>query len=313
MDKPVQVGVIGLGRRWQKHYQPALRALRRQYRVRAVCDPIHRRALRVAADLGCAAAPGPTAMLEDSDVEALLLVDEPWYGLWPLGLACGANKPVFCAFPLEADEAHADAMQQLVQESGLPVLMALSPRLAPATAQLREVLEQRLGPARLVVCERTVPEHSRCQAAGLLGDVNTPLLDWCACIFGTAPQSVVAAGTAAGTFAHVLLEFADGRVAVVQSRRTHRQRSAVHLRAEAERGSAVVTLPRKVAWTDAEGRCTRTLPSAQPTARLQLERFHALVRAGRTAGPSFEDAYRLLEWLRAAAISRAEGRRVQLR
>jgi predicted dehydrogenase len=306
MEKPLQVGVIGLGRRWRRQYRPALRALRPRYRVRAVCDPVHRRAVRAAADLGCEAAAGPMALLEDDRIEALLLVDEPWYGLWPLELACRAKRPVFCAWPLEADDAHADAVRRQVEESRLPVLMALPLRLAPATARLRVLLDERLGPARLVVCNLALSGRRR---AGLVGDVGTALLDWCVSFFGAAPESVLA-GAAAG-FASVLLEFPDGRAAVIQSRRT-RRRPGLRLLVEAERGSAEVRPPASVGWADAEGRCTITLPVAPPAARLLLEQFHAMVRGGRGPQPSFADAHGLLGWLRAAALSRAEGRRVHL-
>jgi predicted dehydrogenase len=325
MDKPVQVGVIGLGRRWRRHYLPALRALRRHYRVRAVCDPVHCRAVRAAAELGCEAAAGPTALLEDDAIEALLLVDEPWYGLWPLELACRARRPVFCAWPLEADDAHADALRQQIRESGLPVLMALPLRLAEATVWLREVLKQQLGTPRLVVCDVLVPERRRRPAGALLGDVTTALLDWGVDVLDRPPQSVLAAGpaavdftrlaaeTAAGDFTSVVLEFTGGRAVVVQTRRTRRLRRALRLCVEAHGGSAEVLLPSgSVGWTEGNRRCDVTLPGARRVARTLLEHFHATVRTGRAPDPSFEDAYQLLGWLRAAAVSRAEGRRVGL-
>jgi predicted dehydrogenase len=313
MDKPLQVGVIGLGRRWRRQYRPALRALRQRYRVRAVCDPVHRRAVRTAAELGCEAAAGPTALLEDEAVEALLLVDRPWYGLWPLELACRAKRPVFCAWPLETDAAHADALRQQIQESRLPVLMALPLRLAPATAWLREVLNQQVGPARLVACDLLVPEGRRRRAAALLGHISTALVDWCVTFLDQPPKSVLAAGTATGEFASLVLEFPDGRAAVVQSRRTRRARRALRLGVEAPGGSAEVLLPPgSVGWTEGDRRCEVTLPVYRPVAQALLEHFHAAVRTGRAPEPSFEDAYRLLGWLRAAALSRAEGRRVPL-
>src|SRR5713101_7354841 len=104
----LRVGVIGLGRRWRRRYRPALDPLRELFEVRALCDQIHHKAICEAKRAGCDAAQGPTDLLERSDVEACLLLDPQWYGLWPLELACRLGKPVFCATPLEYDNDHAD-------------------------------------------------------------------------------------------------------------------------------------------------------------------------------------------------------------
>src|SRR5262249_56295125 len=108
MDKPLSVGVLGLGPLWRRRYKPALLAQPRRFAVRAVCDPIVYRAALEARQVGAEVFAGPTEMLERAAVEALLLLDTPWYGLWPLELACRFGRPVFCAGGLEQDEAHAD-------------------------------------------------------------------------------------------------------------------------------------------------------------------------------------------------------------
>src|SRR5262249_47924567 len=107
MEKILRVGVIGLGRRWQKRYRPALAALGGWVKVSSVCDQVQERALREAKRVSCQAAAGPAQLLEREDVDAVLLPDEQWFGLWPLELACRRNKPVFCGCSLERDEEHA--------------------------------------------------------------------------------------------------------------------------------------------------------------------------------------------------------------
>src|SRR5262249_11493146 len=62
--------------------------------------------------------------------------------------------------------------------------------------------------------------------------------------------------------------------------------------------------------TDAEGRHAQALGGERPPEQVLLEQFHQALREGRPPEPGFEDAYRVLGWLRVAARSRAEGRRV---
>src|SRR5438132_5371930 len=105
MSKLLHVGVIGLGKRWQRRYRPALLALRDRFRVSLLSDAVPQRALQEAKLLGCRAVNGPTALVDNDAVEAVLLLDPPWYRLWPLELACRFAKPLFCAAALELDEA----------------------------------------------------------------------------------------------------------------------------------------------------------------------------------------------------------------
>src|SRR5437588_4919504 len=156
MAKRLRVGIIGLGRRWPR-YRQALRGLRKQVAVRALCDQVARAAEEQAGQLGCAAAAGPGDLIERADVDAVLLLGAQWYGLWPLERACRVGKPVFCAVSLARDEAHADDLCPGVRAARLPVLMALPVADAPATGRLRALLAQHLGPARFVRADRVLP------------------------------------------------------------------------------------------------------------------------------------------------------------
>src|SRR5262245_16621109 len=97
----LRVGIIGLGKRWRR-YRPALRALRDHFAIQAIYDAVHQAALHVAQRLGCAATSGVIELLERKDIDAILLLDAAWQGLWPLEAACRFGKTVFCAVPLEA-------------------------------------------------------------------------------------------------------------------------------------------------------------------------------------------------------------------
>ena len=152
MPARLRIGIIGLGRRWRR-YRSALHDLRDRLTVRAVCDQRPVRAERAAREVGCAAAAGPTDLLDRDDVEAVLLLNAQWFGLWPIEQAARVGKPVFCAVPLATDEAHADDVARRVREAGLPVMAAPAPALSPAVTRLRDLLASRLGVPRLVRCD----------------------------------------------------------------------------------------------------------------------------------------------------------------
>src|SRR4051812_17620057 len=96
MAKPLGLGVIGLGRRWQG-YRLALAAAKKRVHVRAVCDACAARAEGEARLLGCAAAGGVRDLLDRDDVDGVLVLDTGWQGAWPLEQAVRAGKPVLCA------------------------------------------------------------------------------------------------------------------------------------------------------------------------------------------------------------------------
>src|SRR4051812_30923238 len=218
MTNPLRIGVIGLGRRWRRRYRPALLALPERFRIQVVYDQVLQRALREAQQLSCAAAVGLTELFERDSVDAVLLLDPQWFGLWPLELACRAGKPVFCCIGLDRDDGHADALCQQVQASRLPVMVEMAPRQAPATARLRDLLATELGPARLVVCESIQPAGGPRQPPRRrsgLGSVGIPLVDWCTSLLGADPVRTQGDGVDALGLARLLLEFPDGRAAQI--------------------------------------------------------------------------------------------------
>jgi predicted dehydrogenase len=313
-SRVLRVGVIGLGRRWRRRYEPALRALRERFRVCAVYDQVQVRAQREARKLGCGAAAGPTGLIEIADPDVLLLADPQWFGLWPVDLACRLKEPVFCGTVPEGDESQIARTCQLVKESGTPVMVAMAPRLAPVTARLKELLETQLGPPRLVVCEAVVPERT---AKGHWGTkrramIPAELLDWCAGFMGSEPVSVLAAEVGAARLASLLLEFPGGRAAQISRRSVPGARPSVRLHAVAARGAATAELSGRVRWVGPDGRHVHVLPRQRPIGQVLLESFHRAVTEGGPPDPDLDDARRVLGWLRAAAVSREEGQRVPI-
>jgi predicted dehydrogenase len=304
----LRLGVIGLGRRWRKHYLPALLRLRDRFEVRSLCDQVASRAIRQARRLGCDAAAGPTELLERSDLDAVLLCDSQWYGLWPLEPACRLGKPVFCCGSLEADDAHADSLCQQVRDSRLVVMVELAPRIQPAVQRLRELLDTSLGPARLVLGSLAEPSPR----PGRLGGSGIAVLDACTLLLGAVPVSVQEASVESSGLTSMLLDFGNGRAAQLCHYRVPSGRASVRLRVVAERGVAMAELPDRLRWTDATGRHQHTWLRERPVAEVLLEQFHRTVVEKVPPQPSLDDAYRILGWLRTAALSQTEGKRLTL-
>jgi predicted dehydrogenase len=300
----LRVGVIGLGRCWRR-YRPLLARLREHVEVRAVCDQIQRRAEVEAQQFECATAAGPADLLERPDVDAVLLLDAQWYGLWPLEHACRTNKPVLCACSLASDEAHADTLSELIQSSGLPVLMALPSLLAPATRQLRELLTHRLGQARLVRADWSAAPHV---SKDLLGNADVlPLLSACAWLLDDVPRSIWALDGESAAFVTLMLRFGCDRLAQVNLWTATVGRTPPRFEVVAEAGTATAELPRQLRWRDADGQHAQRLPP-RSAEQSSLERFVLALRAGQPLWPSFEEAYQALTCLRAALRSRREGK-----
>jgi predicted dehydrogenase len=317
MRSRLRVGVIGLGRRWRLRYRPALQALGKQVEVRALCDPVPKRAHCEAKQWGCAAA-APSELLERGDIEAILLLDPGWYRLWPVEVACRLGKPVFCAGSLAADEERADALLQQVQESRVPVIMEMLPRFASVTDRLCERLQTTLGPPRWVTC--TLLEGDDAPKAPnevnpireLLGSAGIPLLDWCAKLLDGEPRSVLATKVGRASFGTVFLELDQDRAIAVSRQRSPGSGRSLRLVVGAEQGTAWIDWPRTIGWHGPGGKHTFTPGRQPPLAQIVLEHF-VQVREGATPPePNLAAAYRALRWLRAAVQSQAEGRRIPM-
>ena len=91
----LRVGVIGLGRLWETRHKPSLARLEDRFRVTAVYDTVYRRAELEAAQIGCAACEGLSALVERPDVDVIYLLSRQWFGLHPItSPALPANRSI---------------------------------------------------------------------------------------------------------------------------------------------------------------------------------------------------------------------------
>jgi predicted dehydrogenase len=307
MSKRLAVGVIGLGRRWER-YRQALAEADSPLSVRAVCDSSARRAGRVARLFGCETADGVADLLEHPDLEALLLLDPQWHGLWALERAATVGKPVFCAAPLTCDDSRADDLGRRLRQKSHPVAAALPDEFFPATARLRVLLDKHLGAARLVSCLGQVGSQVSGEAI-LNAGALLPTLHLCARLLGDAPETVWTAAPSGCGMVNLTLAFSAGRAALVSL--CPGRHSGWRVAVTAEHGSAEAVLPRRLRWRDAAGEHVLRLPP-RSTPKEMLRRFAETVRAGQPLQPGFDDALQVLRWLRAARRSHAENRPVRI-
>jgi predicted dehydrogenase len=298
MAKRLGVGIVGLGRRWQR-YRQALLLMRSRLDVRATYDPLTCRAESAAKLFDCTATGGCAELLERPDVEALLLLDRRWFGLWPLQRACALGKPVFCAIPLAADDAHADRLRAGVEAARLPVLMACPLTCAPALDSLRSLLADSLGPPRLVRADCALRAPTDRSPPLLQTTTASALLRVCADLLGSPPTRVQASIADNGEAVSLLLEHGEGRVAQIHLCRGPAVRPACRIDVLTPRGTARARLPGRLCWRDADIQYAERRPCPAAEDAL-LEGFVQALASGQTPRPSFEDAYRCLSWLRAA-------------
>jgi predicted dehydrogenase len=307
----VRVGVIGLGPLWRTRYRPTLVVLRDRFEVVALCDEIEERARREAKEWGCAAAAGPTQLLENPEVEAALLLDPQWHRLWPVKAACRLGKPLFCCGGLDLDDAHADALYRELRDQRLPFMLETAPRRAPALRLLKEVLDS-LGPARVVLCDLAESRHLHPRDPTGPG-IQAALLSCCRFLLPAEPIRVLARENDPGGFAGWQIELSDNRTIQITRYRSPLARSQLRFHVVAEKGTASAELPARLRWTDALGVHTRAVSGNGRAGTILLEQFFRVVREGAEPDPSLEEAYGLLTWVRAAARSLREGRPVEIR
>jgi predicted dehydrogenase len=322
------VGVIGLGRLWETRHKPSLARLNDQFRVTAVYDQVFRRAELEAAQIGCAACEGLSALVERPDVDAVYVLSRQWFGLHPIELACAAGKAVYCALPLAADLAELESVAKLVEQSGVAFMPEFARRCYPATLRLKELLATQLGPPRLIVGHSRLFGFDRYAVPGpttqiapapLSIDPGSYLLDWCCFVFQKLPESLhgfrcqVAPSQDPADhepdFESFVATFAPGATAQISYGRYHRAiwgdasrfLPPAGFQVFAERGAAWLEMPEKIQWSDASRTLEERLALEPTVGDVLNDQFHRLVRGDHSLAATIREALviaRLVENLR---------------
>ena len=334
----LRVGIIGLSEDWETRHLPALRALSDRFEVRAVHNEVALRAEQAARLFGATAVDGYRALVDRSDVDAILMLAPQWYGAAPIFAACEAGKAIYCSSVLDVDASECQRMKQCVEQSGAAFMAELPRRLMPATLRLKELIATRLGKPELVFCHRRVvmEDHqlrrmqSRCWPLATRDMME--LADWCRYVIDLEPTSVIGvkhgADVAAGDVDYQMfsLDFSQngnqgaGPLAHISCghyipKRWHEAawfRPPAEMQVRCERGIAFIDLPSKVVWFDEAGQHTELLDEDRPVGELLLTTFHRAVTSLLRQTTGLEDAFRALSIMLAAQDSFQSGERKRI-
>ena len=336
----LRVGVIGLGKNWETRHAPALRALADRFEVRAFCDPVAHRASEVALRWPARTVDGFRVLAESPDVDAVLLLSSRWYGALPILAACDAGKAVYCSAALDLETVQADEVRRRVREAGIAFMAEFPCRLAPATLRLKELMATRLGPPRLLFCNRRVTANPH-TARTFTSDMRQliEMVDWCRDVVGTEATSVVGAAhssaplgatggvaTAPKDYLMMTLDFSQrgevgtGPVAQIacgsyvapEWREAASFRRPADLQIVCQRGMAFLDMPQTLVWFDEAGQHSETLDHDRPVGEQLLLHFHRQVGSLVLKTSSLEDAYHALAIVNRAQESYALGHRLEL-
>jgi hypothetical protein len=257
-------------------------------------------ARRDARQLNCDVAAGPTELLERPDVDALLLPDRQWFGLWPLDPASRVGKPVLCGRSVVYQEPAPEVALQRVQDRRLPVMVGIATPPPEIVRCLAALFAEQLGPPRLLMARVLAPQQRQASLHHLIG-----LLGWCAAVLEDCPRRLLATTTAA-TMASLLLDYGDCRAAQLTAASGSGNAQGWQFQVVAERGTAIVERG-QLRWESPEGRFCRTLPPGRRGPGGSLEAFRQALAAGQLPQPDLAWALRLFGWLRQAEHSLEQG------
>lgn len=312
----VNVGIIGLGTLWETRYQAAFQTLKNRIRICSVYDPIAGRAKQVAQELKASAVTGMLALAQQSDVQAILLIDADQQRESLLSALCDVGKPIFIAGSLQSEAAQLGQLYATALEEGRTLMPEFVLRYTPATRRLQELLATRLGNTRKIRIDvEGVPflEEERATNNLLIG-----LFDWCRYVVRRPPINVHAQVTDSVQSIQVAYQQPkQGGENPVAELHFHRGASGdddagprLRFQIGADQGEATIESSEQIRWDTGEERGEELLTEEGAATEVMLDHFCRRVVGGLIPIPDLADICRGIELVNAVQASLRTGSKV---
>ena len=334
----LRIAVIGLGSDWQHRYLPALRSLRDRFGVVGVYHSVSALAAAAARELDSVGYDSFRSLISNPSVEAILMLEDDWYQLQPLWVACEEQKGIFCGSEVDIQGMSSSGLQGAISSSGIPFMSGFSRRYAPATLRFKELIATRLGRPRLLFCHRRLPSELPDPANSISLEKQTnrellELIDWCTYIVDEEPDWVQAIrhlsrpSPTNADYQILSLGFGDPETdpnailaqiscgayipSVWAEAIAFRPPAAVQVCCE--KGLVFIDLPSTLVWFDDAGRHQETLDTELPIGQQMLIQFHRAVSSKVSLVSDLQETNEAIRILEKAKLSTQTHQRVALR
>ncbi|MCR9294097.1 MAG: Gfo/Idh/MocA family oxidoreductase [bacterium] len=328
----LRLGLIGLSQDWRSRHLPALRMLSERFEVVGVYNEVASLADNAAKEFDARRFDGFREMLSEDAIDAVMVLENGWYGTAPILAACEYGKAIYCGAEIEIAPEQAASLRNAVDRSGVAFMAEFPRRLAPASLRLKELIATRLGKPEILFC------HHRLTAAGGKGSrsnqsskqrmerVLVELIDWCAFIAGNSVRSVQATqhrgeqdaepdylalsldlsaeGASCGS---TIAQISCGTYIPHAWHEAANFRPPAALQVCCQNGLAFLDLPNSLIWFDEAGRHQESLESELSVGQQLLSQFHRAVTSLVRKTADLEDVFRGLNALQAGKESIRRG------
>lgn len=305
--KKVSLGLVGSGPLWEQAYRDAVRRHLHHIAIRGVYDAVPARAEQTAREWQAGVAPSLTSLFERPDIDAVVILDAAWYGVFPLELACRFAKPTLLARPCDGALSKIEQIQLAARDAGVTIMAAFPRRHTPAMNRLRELIVTRLGAPTSVRLYASPPDALNTDRQWL-----AHLLDWCFYVVGKSPTRATAAASDGDQT--ITLDFpatggAKPPAAQIVLRRSDRpadqEAPGEVLHVECQRGSADVSSDVEIVWRNGRQETRDNLASERPSEDIILDQFCRRVVGGLVPVSDLSDALRAWRFADAVATQHA--------
>jgi hypothetical protein len=290
----LKIGIIGLGPHWETIYRPALARLSRRICVTAVYDTAPR-AARVGEELQAACLSGIRALLDRSDVQAAVILDDAWHGLAPVRFAIEHRKPAYVGVRLSAPLPSLAQLCQRAADESVLIMPEQRLRASPATTRVQELAATRLGAIEQIQVEMRVKRHND------LARHVVPLIDWCSALLRSLPTTCeVSLDESGGLRLDVSFRQQGSdrspRSAIVRLQAGN-SGSSLKARIRCRDGEIHVTSDTELRWHTAAADESERLDRDRSHVEVLLDHFARRVVGGLIPVPGLDDICRVLQFL----------------